>query len=304
MGLINLLENEYDLYGVEWKQEPHLIMTDFGEKRLRYWTDEERLKWHMKWRDESAKGSGAVPDRMIRTRDGEIAVFDGKHWISLHDSADTPFGCEEVERWGQFIGHLLLASIKASHENHECKVTESVFDFDSCLAQSEKYMEGNFKCINTSIYEARQRLKFAEALKRKVRKPVLPILEKDISISNGKRIFHFLFYQGGDSWPEKGYLPIRKFLFEWLSHTSPLSLRMLLTEVNKVFPLNGEHGLLLLAEITVPWELRDCLILLDNENLEKMIEGMQKYEATWEEHRIFLKTVTQWFDENRRKVAL
>jgi hypothetical protein len=303
MGLINLLENEYDLYGVRWKQEPHIILTDFGEKQLRYWTDESKLKWHVKWRDESSKGSGAVPDRMIRTRDGEVAVFDGKYWVTLHDYADTPFGCEEVEKWGQFIGQLLEASIHKNMEK-DLRADKPVFDFQHCMEVSRKYLEGDFDILNKSIYEAEKRLQYAEALKKKVKKSVIPLLENEISISNGKRIFHFLFYQGGDTWPVKGYLPIRNFLFEWLEQNSPLSLKMLLTEIDKIFPLNSDQGLLLLAEITIPWELIECLNQLDNSNLEKMVEGMNKYESIWDANRLLLKTVTEWFDEKRRKVAL
>jgi hypothetical protein len=303
MGLINLLENEYDLYGVRWKQEPHIILTDFGEKRLRYWKDVDILNWHVKWRDESSKGSGAVPDRMIRTRDGEVAVFDGKHWISLHDHADTLFGCEEVERWGQFIGQLLKASVKGNVEK-DLSIESPLFDFSHCLNLAQKYKDGNFQTLNVSFHEAKMRLQYAEALNKRVQKAAVPILEKEISITNGKRIFHFLFYQGGDSRPVKGYMPIRNFLFEWLEHNSPLSLKMLLTEINRFFPLNGDHGLQLLAEVTTPWELNECLNQLDNSSLEKMVEGMNMYEAIWEANRTFLKTVTEWYDENRRKVAL
>jgi hypothetical protein len=303
MGLINLLENKYDLYGVRWKQEPHIIMTDFGEKRLRYWKDEEMLKWHVRWRDESSKGSGAVPDRMIRTRDGEAAVFDGKHWITLHDYADTQFGCEEVERWGQFIGQLLTASVQGDYKK-DLSVEHPVFDFNHCLELAENYTDGTFQILNTSLAEAKKRILFSAALNKKVQNTEVPILEKEISVSNGKRIFHFLFYQGGDSKPVQSYLPIRNFLSEWLENTSPLSLKMLLTEIDRIFPLNGDHGLLLLAEITTPWELTDCLNRLDNTSLEKMVEGMSMYEAIWDANRTLLKTVTEWFDENRRKVAL
>jgi hypothetical protein len=303
MGLINLLENEYELYGVRWKQEPHIIMTDFGEKQLRYWKDESTLKWHVKWRDESSKGSGAVPDRMIRTRDGETAVFDGKYWITLHDYAETLFGCEEVVRWGQFIGQMLKASIQGNYEK-DFPVKQPVFDFNYCLDLAQKYQDGTFQILTASLGEAKKRLEFAEALNKKVQQAPVPILEKEISIANGKRIFHFLFYQGGDSKPVVGYMPIRNFLFEWLENNSPLSLKMLLTEIDRIFPLDGDQGLLLLAEITTPWELKDCLSQLDNSSLEKMVEGMNMYQEIWDANRTFLKTVTEWFDENRRKVAL
>lgn len=305
MDLINTLENEYELYGVRWKERPHVIITDFGEKRLRYWKEEECLKWHVKWRDESSKGSGAVPDRMIRTRNGDHAIYDGKQWITLHDYADTPFGCDEVERWGHFIGRLLSASLKAQLEpGHDMKIEVPVFNIENALHVTQKYMEGNFRCITSSIYEAKQRIQFSEALKSKVRRSRLPILEKELSIKNGKRIFHFLFYQGGDEWPVKGYMPVRSFLLEWLEHTSTASLKLLLSEVNKHFSLEGEQGLLLLAEIVTPWELYDCLNQLDNSSLERMVEGLKKYEELWGLNRTLLKTVTEWFDENRRKVAL
>jgi hypothetical protein len=303
MGLINIIENEYELYGIRWKEKPNIIITDYGEKRIRYWTEEERLKWHIKWRDESSKGSGAVPDRMIRTRSGETAIFDGKQWVSLHDYADASFGCEEEERWGQFIGTLLSASLE-TEQDFVKRIEHPVFDMKHCLRLSRKYMEGNFQCITSSMREAEQRLQFSEALQKKVKRNTLPVLEKNLSIKNGKRIFHFLFYQGGDAWPVRGYKPVRGFLLEWLEHTSPSSLKMLLTEIDKHFPLDQDQGLLLLAEIVTPWELYDCLEQIDNSSLERMVEGLKRYEDLWEKNRSLLRTVTGWFDEKRRKVAL
>ncbi len=305
MGLINTLENEYELYGVRWKEKPHIIMTDFGEKRIRYWTEEERLKWHVKWRDESSKGSGAVPDRMIRTKSGEFAIQYGERWISIHDHAEDLFGCDEVERWGQFIGMLLKSAVKFELRGNSALQSElPVFDMDHCLRQTQKYMEANFHCITTSMHEAKERLQLARAIRSKVKKSTLPVLEREMSYKNGKKIFHFLFYQGGDAWPVRGYLPLRTFFLEWLEHSSPLSLKILLTEVDKYFSLDQEQGLLLLAEIVTPWEIYDCLNQLDNSSLERMVEGLKRYEERWEANRNLVKTVTEWFDEKRRKVAL
>ncbi|KZE64471.1 hypothetical protein AWM68_09990 [Fictibacillus phosphorivorans] len=305
MNLINTLENEYELYGIRWKEKPHIIMTDLGEKRIRYWKDYERLKWHVKWRDESSKGSGAVPDRMIRTNSGETAIQYGEQWISIHDHAEALFGCDEVERWGQFIGNLLKCAVKYDgKENLDLQTELPVFDINQCLRLSQKYMEANFSCITTSIYEAKERLKLSEAIRSKVKDSELPVLEREMSFKNGKKIFHFLFYQGGDAWPVRGYLPFRMFLLEWLEHSSPLSVKQLLTEVNKHFTLDHEQGLLLLAEIVTPWEIYDCLKQLDNSSLERMVEGLKKYEECWESNRTLVKTVTEWFDEKRRKVAL
>jgi hypothetical protein len=270
---------------------------------MRYWSDEQLLKWHVKWRDESSKGSSAVPDRMIRTRDGGYAVFDGRHWVTLHDCADTPFGCEEVGKWGQFIGHLLIASVKQGSFPFPVEA-KPVLDFENCLEKLKVYGEGDFHSLNISISEAKKRIQFAEVLQKRAAQTPMPILEKEISIINGKRIFHFLFYEGGDSKPVRGYGPIRKFLLEWLLQTSPLSLKMLLDEIHSLFSLSEEQGLLLLAEITMPWELEDCVNLLENSSLETMVEGMNKYERLWEDNRILLKTVTEWFEDNRRKVAL
>ncbi|MDM5315696.1 hypothetical protein QUF49_06780 [Fictibacillus sp. b24] len=305
MGLINTLENEYELYGIRWKEKPHIILTDSGEKRIRYWTEHERLKWHVKWRDESSKGSGAVPDRMIRTKSGEFAIQYGEQWISLHDHADALFGCDEVERWAQFIGMLLKSAVNYDVKENPALQTElPVFDMNHCLRLSQKYMEANFSFITTSIFEAKERLKLSEAIRSKVKKSSLPVLEREMSVKNGKKIFHFLFYQGGDAWPVRGYLPLRTFLLEWLEHSSPLSLKGLLTEVNKHFSLDQEQGLLLLAEIVTPWEIYDCLKQLDNSSLERMVEGLKRYEECWEANRTLVKTVTEWFDEKRRKVAL
>jgi hypothetical protein len=303
MGIINLLENEYEIYGVRWKEEPHVLKTDSGDKRLRYWTDEQLLKWHVMWRDESATDSGAVPDRMIRTRDGDVAIFDGKHWVTMHDCSETEFGCEEVDRWGQFIGHMLAVSVKPSFHSFDTEVAP-VLDLRVCLEKLKLYAEGNFHCIQTSVDEAKKRFQFAEAIQKKTNQVKRPILEKELNILNGKRIFNFLFYEGGDSKPVRGYLPIRSFLLEWLCQTSPLSLKMLLSQIHSVFPLNGEQGLLLLAEVSMPWELEDCVRLLDNSTLEKMVQGMNRYEKLWEDNRLLLRTVTEWFEDNRRKVAL
>ncbi|MBN3556321.1 hypothetical protein JYA63_18755 [Fictibacillus nanhaiensis] len=305
MELINTLEKEYELYGIRWKERPHLIMTDYGEKRIRYWSEKENLHWHIRWRDESSKGSGAVPDRMIRTKSGEPAIKYGNKWLTVHDHAEEWYGCEDVERWGQFIGTLLNTAMSSDKQDVFVKQTRHpVFDLKSCITLAEKYLEANFQCMVTSIKESKQRLDFSHAIKNKLRNHALPVLDKELSVKNGRKIFHFLFYQGGESLPIKGYLPLRKFLVEWLEQTSPSSLKLLLTEVNKHFSLDREQGLLLLAEVVTPWELYDCLDQLDNSSLERMIDGLKKYEDCWESNRILVKTVTEWFDEKRRKVAL
>jgi hypothetical protein len=303
MNIIHLLEKEYDLYGVSWMQEPTLLMTDYGEKRLRYWKDEQLLNWHVKWRDESSKDSGAVTDRMIRTKDGKTAVRYGEQWISLHDHSDAFFGNFDEKQWGRFIGNMLSAAV-TEEKKQTWPMDSTTFNFKKCQVELEKYKGGNFHFLNTSLYEAEQRLTFAHVLKKKAKDAVLPLLERDISISNGKKIFHFLFYQGGDSWPVRSYLPIRKFLLEWLSHTSGPSLKNLLSEIDLTFPLHTEQGLLLLAEVVMPWELEEGLNHLSPHYLEELVTGMQEYEKVWEENRNLLKIVTDWFDVNRRKVAL
>jgi hypothetical protein len=304
MDMINLLENEYDLFGVRWKHEPHIVMTDFGEKRIRYWKEEQLLKWHGKWRDESSSGSGAVPDRMIRTRSGDIAVRDGEQWISLHDHSEALFGSFDEKRWGEFIGNLLIAGVQEGEKKEEWPLESCTLNIEKCLSGIKKFEDGNFHFLNTSLYEAEQRLVFAKSLKDKAQVKGLPLLERDISISNGKRIFQYLFYQGGDSWPVRGYLPIRKFLLEWLTHTSEASLKKLLSEIDLTFPLHSGNGLMLLREVVLPWELEEGLNQLQNSSLEKMVQGMREFEALWKENRKLLKIVTEWFDVNRRKVAL
>ncbi|MET3727616.1 hypothetical protein ABID52_001197 [Fictibacillus halophilus] len=305
MELINTLEKEYELYGIRWKERPHLIMTDYGEKRIRYWSEKENLHWHIRWRDESSKGSSAVPDRMIRTKSGEPAIKYGNRWLTVHDHTEELFGCEDVERWGQFIGTLLNTAMSSDKQDVFCKQTrQPVFDLKSCITLTQKYLEANFQCMVTSIKESKQRLEFSRAIKNKVKNHALPVLDQELSVKNGRKIFHFLFYQGSEALPIKGYLPLRKFLVEWLEQTSPSSLKLLLTEVNKHFSLEREQGLLLLAEVVTPWELYDCLDQLDNSSLERMVDGLKKYEDCWESNRILVKTVTEWFDEKRRKVAL
>ncbi len=305
MELINTLEKEYELYGMRWKEKPHIIMTDYGEKRIRYWSENEGMRWHIRWRDESSKGSGAVPDRMIRTKSGEPAIKYGNRWLTVHDHTETLYGCEDVERWGQFIATLLNAAVSVKNQEVFLKQIEPpVFDLNHCMTLAQKYLEANFQCMVTSIKESKQRLEFSRAIKNRMRNHALPVLDKELSVKNGKKIFHFLFYQGGESLPVKGYLPLRKFMVEWLEQTSPSSLKRLLTEVNKHFSLEQEQGLLLLAEVVMPWELYDCLDQLDNSSLERMIDGLKRYEDCWEKNRTLVKTVTEWFDEKRRKVAL
>ncbi|MBH0170760.1 hypothetical protein [Fictibacillus sp. 18YEL24] len=305
MELINTLEKEYELYGIRWKERPYLIMTDYGEKRIRYWSEKDNLNWHIRWRDESSKGSSAVPDRMIRTKSGEAAIKYGNRWLTVHDHTKEWYGCEDIERWGQFIGTLLNTAMSSDNKDVFVKQTrQPVFDLNQCITRAQKYLEANFQCMVTSINESKQRLEFSHAIKNNVRNHPLPVLDRELSIKNGRKIFHFLFYQGSEALPIKGYLPLRKFLVEWLEQTSTSSLKFLLTEVNKHFSLESEQGLLLLAEVVTPWELYDCLDQLDNSSLERMIDGLKKYEVCWESNRTLVKTVTEWFDEKRRKVAL
>jgi hypothetical protein len=306
MDILDIVIKEYGLCEVSWTEQPNTLLTDSGCKRIRYWNDENLLKWHTAWRDETGKKGGPLLDRMIRSKKGESQISFNKQWITLHDCSAEPYGLLGNEiQWG-----ALLAKILSAGEAKECRMPDvkeiEQFDFQSVLelAKPAAGSLGSFSLIKMSLAEARKRALHAKILIEQAGSRVPPLLDPQLSTDNGRKVMDFLFYEAGDQTPVRSYKPLRRFLQEWISACGTQSLKRLLTAAAQYYPLRAEQGLLLTAEIMTPWELEECLLSLLNGGLEEAVSCLDRFSREWEINRRLLMAVTEWMDENRKKVAL
>ncbi|MFC0188003.1 hypothetical protein ACFFJY_06860 [Fictibacillus aquaticus] len=306
MDILDIVKEEYGLREVSWMENPFILLTDSGCKRIRYWADESLLKWHTEWRDEAGKKDGPMLDRMIRTKKGESRISVNKQWITLHDSCIEPFGLLGNEKqWGALVAKILAAG-EMEARGLEVLAETDEFDFQSLLELAKPVASsgGSFSLIRMSLTEARKRAVQANKLIELAGNSVPPLLDPQLSTDSGRKVMDFLFYEAGDQMPVRTYKPLRRFLQEWIAACGTPSLKRLLTAADRDYPLHSEQGFLLAAEIMIPWELKECLLNLQGGDLEEAVSSLDRFSREWEINRRLLMAVTEWMDENRKKVAL
>ncbi|MFC7371261.1 hypothetical protein ACFQPF_06200 [Fictibacillus iocasae] len=306
MEMLNLLKDRYGLADVTWKDHPSIINSSSGCKKIRFWTDKNLLLWHTAYRDEAGKKDSPFLDRMIRTIKGESSVPFQEKWLTLHDCSEEPYDMIGFEKdWGALLSKLLTAGQK-NYAHMVLQPDASEFDFQSLLdfALPLTKTSSSLSMIRLSLAEARKRTQQALSLIRLADGCEPPVLNQEISTKNGWKVLNFLFFEAGAGVPVRSFEPLKQFLQEWIASCGSSSLKKLLTEVNKGFPLHEEQGLLLTAEIMMPKELDKCIRQLQTGGLEETVLCMDRFAREWELNRRLLMAVTEWMDDNRKKVAL
>ncbi|EIT85353.1 hypothetical protein A374_11435 [Fictibacillus macauensis ZFHKF-1] len=306
MNVIEEIKKAYELRTVSWKQKGKLLDTDCGLKRVVLWSDDNLLKWHVKWRDQTGRNSVAIADRMIRTATGHPWIEVNGKYVTLHDEVEGSYDRAGHEKaWGLLIGTMLKAGLEASQE-FSTLCQEKTYSFGQCLSAVHQLGKQFtvLESVKQCLVEADKRLKQAEEVKKAAGECLLPIMDQPLSVLHGKQIFNILFYKGSHHEPIRGYLPLRHFLRDWLKECGPHSLKKLLHCINEHYSLQQEQGLLLLAELLMPWELVHCVEQLETKELAHIISTVEQFEQNWDFNRILLHCYSEWLDEKRRKVAL
>ncbi|RXI98436.1 hypothetical protein DS745_19110 [Anaerobacillus alkaliphilus] len=305
MDMLRRVKIEYGLSDLQWVKTDEIFQSESGKKRIRFWKDKQLLQWHVKWRDEISKQSGILLDRMIRTKDGEPFFICDKGWATIHDEIDGEYPTLGKEKdWGRLIGHSLAYGL---HQSDECqrfrkRQEPSLKSVKQMIDQLDDIDPMVKLVLERSYFEANNRSRKAQQLKKRIQQNKLPILTPFSNLENAREVFFHLFWVCGADQPVQGYEPVRKFLEDWFSNNGEDSTIALLDNIDHYFSLKEEQGLLLITELLTPYELDQTVIRLSEKNSETA-KIMDDYFKDWETTRKLVILLSGWIEKEREKAV-
>ncbi len=303
--MLRRVKIEYGLSNTHWIKADEVFESESGKKRIRFWKDKQLLQWHVKWRDEISKQSGILLDRMIRTKDGEPFFICDKGWATIHDEVDEAYPTLEREKeWARLIGHSLAYGLKQSDECHRfTKRQEPPLKTVKQMIDQLDNIDPMVKLVlERSYFEANNRARKAQQLKKRVQDNKLPILTPFSSLESAREVFFHLYWVCGADQPVQSYEPIRNTLEEWFKNNGEDSTLTLLDHIDHYFPLKGDQGVLLIAELLTPFELNQTVSRLSETNADTAII-MDDYFRNWETTRKLVMLVSSWIEREREKAV-
>ncbi|MCF6138116.1 hypothetical protein [Pseudalkalibacillus berkeleyi] len=299
MDILELIEENYALKPLRWKQKNEVMETDSGTKRLRIWSSEQLMNWHFHWR-EQLESNDLLTDRMIRTRRGKWHLPYEGSFLTLHDERYEPFPKNGYEQnWGFLIGRLLTNSINQMSDNQE-HVQESRDELYRSFGLHRTDL--NLPLLNRSIPEARKRLTTFDNIRSRYRHLKIPYLESTLMTHQGKRVHGRFFWQGGEGEPQRGLQGLCELLSDWRISTDTQSLYKLLDSIHETFPIEGGYDQLLAAELIAPREVQRCIQRLESGETNTTSATLDQFEREWEANRTLVEEVCHWIDHRSKKV--
>ncbi|WP_349408044.1 hypothetical protein [Pseudalkalibacillus sp. SCS-8] len=300
IDVFELIEQNYPLKPLRWKQKNEVIETDAGTKRVRIWSDEQTMTWHFNWR-EIMESYEILADRMIRTRDGHWHLPYEERYLTLHDERYEPFPKYNHEQtWGMLIGRLLTNGLEHAKEFRNVR-QESREEMIRSFGLHRTDL--NLPILNRSFPEARRRMHSYETIRDRFKHIKLPLLEPSILTHQAKRVHGRMFWQGGTGDPEISMKGICDLLADWRLATDTQSLYRLLDSIHDHFPLANGYDQLLAAELIAPREVQRCVQRIESGGHSSTSEILDTFEREWESNRNLVEEVCYWIDHRSKKVV-
>ncbi|WLD92260.1 hypothetical protein [Alkalihalobacillus sp. AL-G] len=299
MDVLELIDKNFSLTPSRWKQTNELLESDCGVKRVRYWSDEALMNWHHAWRNQ-AEHDQVLVDRMHHTVEGRwfVPLEDG--FLTLHDVYFDSFPKQNHEHiWGRFIGEMLAFGVEHPHYQgvHE-STTLNILD----NLEDSNRMDTNLTMIRKSLPEAKRRLNMVQEIFEQYRHLPKPILESSLSVNQGKRVHGYLFWQGGNHYPEAGLQGVGSLLADWHQSTDTRSVHALLDHIDDRFTLTGGYDQLIVAELIAPREVQKCMGRMENAGPEQSKQILDRFEQEWETNLRLVEEVYAWINRRAKKV--
>ncbi|BBN99333.1 hypothetical protein [Sporolactobacillus terrae] len=237
------------------REQPLLIDTERGIKKIRRWTDEALLHLHLKWRNH-VKNERFFVDRMYVTRAGLPSVRLGNYSMTCHDAPRELLALNNNEQqWAAFLTDLSRTS-RNSPINES--MTEMQIQVHSLFEQAKQMrVDPEIWAIVSACYSsACTRAAEADRLRElhQYRRSAF-LLPADFSRESCKALFDTLFFELGQSEPSDGCGVLARFvLTEALQAQRGQSIGKLLQELALKGFLDRENADLMLAEWVAPDE--------------------------------------------------
>ncbi|WP_088103722.1 hypothetical protein [Halalkalibacter urbisdiaboli] len=299
MELLDCLKDQYHWNDIQFIDN-HLIETEHGEKRIRFWYDQELLDWHTQWRDQCSITPCVLIDRMIRTKDNETAIKWRDGWITIHDELKDVFPQRgEEETWG-----LMLGTMVKKGKQFESRYIEKQYEKPNLRLIDDHHTRLNKReqmLLAQCLTEAKERSKKAEQLRRSCKNEAVPLLDPIHSSQQAKRVYHVLVWTGTENPPERSYRSYHSFLVKWLSKNGQASLELLLDAMERTGGFTREQALLLLAECLEPTELIPISLQFEQNADETAIrQAIEASLSEWEYSKRLVKVISSWLDKKKK----
>lgn len=304
LNLVDIQES-FGFKEATWKIEGELINTEKGLKRVIVWSDERKLSWHMLWRDELCKKTECLSNRMIQTKMGDRVLLTNAGWITVHDEITTLFSYKGLEKeFGEFLGKYFSNKVSTRDVEISDVTLNTRSEHWKLLASQHHFPEEHRFVLKQLQKESQRRLESVNHLSNKYEWPIPPVVSPIQSLNQGKLVFEKLYWENRSLMPEKGYHSMKVVLVEWLQRYGKTSLRNLLTAVNAHFPVEGEHGIALLAECLLPREFLLFLKQYGAAGEQSFSVAYEELKRQWNTSCQLVNIVSEWVDLSREKVGV
>ncbi|MCO7175519.1 hypothetical protein ACFP7A_01010 [Sporolactobacillus kofuensis] len=236
-------------------EQPFLIETERGLKKIRIWDNEAMLKLHLKWREQLVTDRFFI-DRMYVTRSGLPFVRVGHYAVTCHDA---PYEVAPIAGheglWADLITHLMMRSRSTpvteehfSMASHVQNVFEQAKTFQVMDHEEWKLIHSCFSSVFTRAEKADH---LRESNKHQMKTFLLP---EDFSSHSCTQLFDTLFCELGQSQPMDGYRLLADLLLREALEHEEQSVHHLLQHLSRNDAIDQRSADLMLAQWFEPTE--------------------------------------------------
>lgn len=195
-------------------ENPMIISTDKGLKRIRFWDDERLLKKHLDWRDRLISEYFFI-DRMYVTASGIPYIRFGRYAITCHDAPpDAAAFAAYQDIWAEIIYTLLQRSreMMTLHIPGTVQLAEEYYE----RAAAAGLFTGRIGKLAVDCYPSvLERATRSDRIRSgHLGRHRLFVLPGDFSFGESKRLFDTLFIILGQSGPIPGYDSVARFFLD------------------------------------------------------------------------------------------
>jgi hypothetical protein len=210
------------------RENPMIISTEKGLKRIRFWENEGLLKRHLEWRLKLLTPSFFI-DRMYVTVQGFPYIRYDRFRLTCHDAPEEEAVMSGYEALWAEVMHTLLTRSRMPLPVSESSLLGTVQTYYEQAERADLFSSHAGKIAQSCYPSVCERAKIADQLRAKHqgrrRSFVLP---DDFSFDQIKKLFDVLFINLGQSGPVQGYDRIAGFMQQVLNNQGESVMQALL----------------------------------------------------------------------------
>ncbi|MET1247472.1 hypothetical protein ABWW58_01615 [Sporolactobacillus sp. STCC-11] len=194
------------------KEDPLIIETERGLKRIRIWENEALLKLHLKWRERLVNDRFFI-DRMYVTRSGLPSIRIGHYSVTCHDAPSNSANLAGNEvLWADLLAYLHRYSRDVPVGDITVSASTRVHTMYEQAKQMGYEKSGTWKMVSACFSSASARANEADRLRESYQhRNSAFLLPDDFSQGSCTALFDTLFFELGQSGPSDGCRSLARF---------------------------------------------------------------------------------------------